>query len=42
MDTDRGGIRVSLITQSKATQYFYNISNEPVKADEDRGDVARL
>ena len=22
--------------------YFYNTSNEPVEADEDRGDVARL
>ena len=42
MDTDRGDITVSSITQSKATHYFYNTSNEPVEADEDRGDVARL
>ena len=40
MDTDRGGIRVSF--NQKPHIILYNTSNEPVEADEDRGDVARL
>ena len=37
MDTDGGGIRVSLIQKP---HIISNTSNEPVEADEDRGDVA--